>query len=117
MHYIVEGISIVLLFLGLYAVFDSLEQLHGKVDEIPGSGAGVATILAQLRADRASVHAELEGVRWQLDPIHQSLDVERRNHLAQEDRLTRLVEQYDKLLTLVEKNTVHSVDSTDGIHT
>jgi hypothetical protein len=113
---IVEGISVVLLFLGLYAIFSSLDRLHGKVDEIPGSGAGVAVILAELRTDRNSLHDEIEGLRWQLDPIHRSLDVERRNYIGLEDRLSSLLAQYDKLLILIEKNAHSGVDSRDGVN-
>jgi hypothetical protein len=107
---IVHGTFLFMLFLVIFWGLNSLQSLHEKVDEIPGSGAGVATILAQLRADRASLHGEIEGLRFQLDPLSQSLDYEKRDRLNLEDRLTKLLTQYDSLLALVEKNARQRVD-------
>jgi hypothetical protein len=111
---LIHGIVVFLLFVLIFWTLDSLSRLHDKVDEIPGSGAGVTTILMHLRLDRAAFHEEIEGLRFQLDPIHQSLDSERRNYLEMDDRLTRLQERYDRLLSIIEKNAVTSVDSPDA---
>lgn len=110
MSIIIHGVFLFILFLLFFWVLNSLTSLHDKVDEIPGSGAGVTTILLQLRLDRAAFHEEIEGLRFQLDPVHQSLDSERRNYLELDDRLTRLQQRYDSLLAIVEKNAPTGVD-------
>lgn len=114
MSIIIHGVFLFLLFLLIFWILNSLDRLHEKVDEIPGSGAGVSVILLQLRLDRASFHEEIEGLRFQLDPVHQALDSDRRNYLDLDVRLTSLQQRYDALLSIVEKNTVQSVDSANG---
>jgi hypothetical protein len=111
---IIHGVFLFLLFLLIFWIVDSLSRLHEKIDEIPGSGAGVTTILMALRLDRAAFSEDIEGLRFQLDPIHQSLDSDRRSYLDLDDRLTRLQQRYDRLLAIVEKNAPKAVDSADG---
>jgi hypothetical protein len=117
MSIIIHGVFLFFLFLLIFWILNSLGRLHEKVDEMPGSGAGVTTILLALRLDRAAFHEEIEGLRFQLDPIHQSLDAERRSYLDVDDRLTRLQQRYDRLLSIVEKNAPKAVDSADGHNT
>lgn len=114
MSIIIHGIFLFVLFLLFFWLLNSLTSLHDKVDEMPGSGAGVTTILLQLRLDRALLHDEIEGLRWQLDPVHQSFDAQRKDTLNLHDRLTDLLAKYDKLLDLVEKNAPPGVDFGGG---
>ena len=111
---LIHGVFLFILFLLIFWTLNSLSRLHEKIDEIPGTGAGVTTILLQLALDRAAFHEEIEGLRFQLDPIHQSLDSERRNYLDLDDRLTRLQQRYDRLLSIVEKNASIAVNSADA---
>jgi primosomal protein N'' len=111
---LIHGVFLFLLFVLIFWTLESLDRLHTKIDEIPGSGAGVTTILLALRLDRAAFHDEIEGLRFQLDPVHQTLDAHNRTNLDLDDRLTRLQERYDRLLSIIEKNAVTSVDSPDA---
>lgn len=117
MSILIHGVFLFVLFVLIFWTLESLDRLHTKIDEIPGSGAGVTTILLALRLDRAAFHDEIEGLRFQLDPVHQTLDAHNRTNLDLDDRLTRLQQRYDALLAIVEKNArtgVHSVDGTNG---
>ena len=111
---LIHGGFLFLLFILIFWTLNSLSGLHQKIDEIPGSGAGVTTILMALRLDRAAFHEEIEGLRFQLDPIHQTLDAHGRTNLGLDARLTSLQQRYDALLAIIEKNAPSSVDSGDG---
>jgi hypothetical protein len=114
MSILVHGILVFLLFIPLLWLVDSVGSLHDKVDEIPGTGAGVTTILMNLALDRAAFHEDIEGLRFQLDPVHQTLDAHNRTNLDLDARLTSLQQRYDALLAIVEKNARNGVDSADG---
>ena len=107
MSIIIHGVFLFVLFLIIFWGLNSLAQLNDKLDQLPGMDTGVSRLLAQLRADRQSIHDEIEAARWQMDPMHQSLD-------SVKDRLGKLLQQYDKLLDIVEKNAVSRVDSRNG---
>jgi hypothetical protein len=111
---LIHGLFLFLLFVLIFWTLESLSRLHQKVDEIPGSGAGVTTILLQLRLNRQAFYDDIEGLRFQLDPLHQSLDGQRREQLALDQRLSQLTAKYDELLSIVEKNAVSPVDSRHG---
>lgn len=114
MSILIHGVFLFLLFVLIFWTLDSLDRLHRKVDEIPGSGAGVTTILMHLRLDRAAFHDEIEGLRFQLDPLHQTLDAHSRTNLDLDARLTSLQQRYDALLAIIEKNAPSGVHSGDG---
>lgn len=112
MSILIHGTFLVLLFLVIFWGINSLQSLHDKLDQIPGTDAGVALIIAKLKEDRQAVHDEIEACRWQMDPLNQTVEGVR-------DRLHLLLLQYDNMLALLEsleKNTPARVDSPGAIN-
>jgi hypothetical protein len=107
---LLHGTFLILLFLMIFWAINAVQSLHDKLDQIPGTDSGVSLIIQTLKEHRSSVHDEIEACRWQMDPLHQTVE-------GVQDRLYLLLRQYDNLLEIalkLEKNTPARVDSPDA---
>src|SRR5271156_3385689 len=101
MHVCTVGILALLIWWAL----TSLQAIHDKLDQIPGLPDGVAVLIDEIRAARAELADAIEHTRWQVSSTGDEL---RGQSTIQKDRLNWLLDQYDKLLAVVNELDVKS---------